>query len=259
LIMRRKLFMLTLSMALILGLALSASASWGPYVAQSVGKGNTVTIDGDLSEWRGAPGIRLGTDQAQVVRGTEWKDAKDASATVYMRWNKDYLLLAADVTDDIGALSPGRIDNGDSVGITIDIFNGSRPDLHPFLIEMTPYPPNGDWSKAVYFRYATIWQVLSSNTVVRAQKKADGSGYYLEAAIPFSDLTRDGKTLDPVADRSVFFALILTDCDDGSTRKTVLQNTRTSWNPVSNWYSKPEEFTSLIFRGDGSGEVKIAD
>ena len=46
--MRRKLFMLTLSMALILGLALSASASWGPYVTQSVGKGSTATIDGDL-------------------------------------------------------------------------------------------------------------------------------------------------------------------------------------------------------------------
>ncbi|MGI6083444.1 MAG: sugar-binding protein, partial [Limnochordia bacterium] len=208
--MRHKVFILTLSMALIMSLGFAASASWGPYIAQSVGKGNTVTIDGDLSEWRGAAGIRLGTDQAQVVRGTDWKDAKDASATVYMRWTKDYLLLAADVTDDVGALSPGRIDNGDSVGITIDIFNGSRPDLQPFLIEMTPYPPNGDWSQAVYFRYASVWQVLSSTTIVRANKKADNSGYYLEAAIPLSDLTRDNKTLDPVADRSVFFALILT-------------------------------------------------
>ena len=57
------------------------------------------------------------------------------------------------------------------MGITIDIFSGSRPDLHPFLIEMTPYPPNGDGAKPIYFRYATIWQVLSSNTVVRAQKR----------------------------------------------------------------------------------------
>ena len=64
------------------------------------------------------------------------------------------------------AFSPGRIDNGDSVGITIDIFNGSRPDLQPFLVEMTPYPPNGDWNQSVLFRYATVWQVLSSNTIV---------------------------------------------------------------------------------------------
>lgn len=247
-----------LTVALMFAHGSVASASWKPYVARSVGAGNTITIDGDLSDWRGVPGIRLGTDQAQVVRGS-WSGASDLSGTVYLQWNSEYLLVAADVTDNVGVLSPGRIDNGDSVGITIDIFNGSRPDLQPFLVEMTPYPPNGDWNQSVLFRYATVWQVLSSNAIVRAQTRSDGSGYYLEAAIPFSDLTRDGKTLDPVADRSVFISVILTDSDDGSSRKSVLQNTRTEWNPVSNWYREPEEFTSLIFRGNGAGDVKIGD
>jgi hypothetical protein len=256
--MRRKNLVLALSMVFILALGSVVSASWKPYAAQSVGNGKTITIDGDLSDWAGTPGIKLGNDEAQAVRGA-WNGADDSSGTMYLKWNKEYLLLAADVTDDAGVLSPGRIDNGDSVGITIDIFNGSRPDLQPFLIEMTPYPPDGDWSKSVYFRHATVWTVLSSNAIVRAKKKDDDSGYYLEAAIPLSDLSRDGKTLEPVADRSVFFCLILTDCDDGTSRKSVLQNTRTSWNPVSNWYKVPEEFTSLIFRGDGAGSVEIGE
>lgn len=249
---------IALCVVLIVALGSVASASWQPYVARTVGQGNTITIDGDLSDWRGVPGIRLGNDENQVVRGS-WNGASDSSGTIYMQWTEEYLLLAADVTDDAGILSTGRIDNGDSVGITIDIFNGSRPDLQPFLVEITPYPPDGDWDQSVYFRHATVWTVLNSNAIVRAKEKEDGKGYFLEAAIPFSDLSRDGKTLDPVTDRSVFFTLILTDSDDGISRKSVLQNTRTSWNPVSNWYQQPNEFTSLIFRGDGAGNVTIGD
>lgn len=256
--MKRRIALVTFCFVLVFALGSVASAQWQPYIAQSVGAGRTVTLDGDLSEWRGVPGIRFGHDEAQVVRGT-WDGPEDLSGTVYLQWTTDYLLVAADVTDDIGILSTGRIDNGDSVGITIDIFNGSRPDRNPFLVEMTPYPPGGNWDEAVLFRYAIAWQRLTPNTIVRAKAKEDGSGYYLEAAIPFSDLSQDGKTLDPITDRSVFIAVILSDSDDGATRKSVLQNTRTSWNPVSNWYREPVEFTSLIFRGNGSGNVVVAD
>lgn len=257
--MRRHVLVLMLSCVWIVALSAMASAAWQPYVARSVGEGNTITIDGDLSDWHGISGITLGTDPAQVVRGT-WDGPQDSSGTFYLQWTKDYLLLAADVTDDVGLLSPGRIDNGDSVGLTIDIFNGSRPDVHPFLVEVTPYPPGGNWDEAVLFRHAVTWQHIgSSNTIVRAQEKDSGNGYYLEAAIPFSDLTQEGKTLDPVADRSVFFSLILTDSDGNSSRKSVLLNTRTEANPVADWFRVPVEFTSLIFRGDGSGQVKIGD
>lgn len=256
--MKNRVSVLVLSLVLVLSVASVASASWKPYIALSVGSSNTITIDGDLSDWRNVPGIKLGHDESQVVRGF-WNGPEDLSGTVYLQWTTDYLLLAADVTDDVGILSPGRIDNGDSVGITIDLFNGTRPDLNSLLLEMTPYPPNDDWNRATLFRLASVWRSLTSNAVVRAQTKTDGTGYYLEAAIPFTDLSQAGKTLNPLEDRSVFFNVILTDSDGGPDRKSVLQNTRTSWNPVSNWYTVPVEFTSLIFRGDGSGHVKITD
>ena len=251
--MNQRLLTVALCMVLVLGLAGSVVAS--EYIALSVGQNETVTIDGDLSDWIVdgefvVPAIVL-NEKAQAVRGdSAWQGPEDSSGKVYFRWTKDYLLVAADVVDDKGTLG-GRPDNGDSVGVTI-IVDGIRN----LITEMTPYPPDGDWSKAVLFREGGPWTSFPSNTIVRATEKADGQGYYLEAAIPWSDLTLQGNSVDPMQG-SVLFNVIISDSDDGSSRKSVLLNTRSESNPVTAWVNNLDQFMPLVLTGDGAGSVVV--
>ena len=242
------LLLLCLSLVLMLGSVVIAAE----YVAVSGGK---VVIDGNLSDWQTGgkfivPAI-VCNDKAQAVRGdTAWTDANDSSGLIYLRWTNDYLLLAADVTDDVGTLA-SRPDNGDSIGIDITIGKNAT-----VLIEMTPYPPNGDWNQAVLARDAGPMTTYSANIYVRAIAKADGKGYYLEAALPWSELKVGDVSFNPLNSIPVtMFNVIVTDSDDGVARKSVLLNTRSASNPVTSWYRLLTQLIPIVFSGDGVGEV----
>lgn len=246
------LFFLSL-MVLILSVSVLAAQD---YTADSVA--GKIIIDGNLADWTVNNSIKsavihFGTEE-QLVRQSGWTNSADSSGKIYLNWTKDYLVVAADVTDDTAALCKDatgiKIDSGDSIGITF-----LMPDTTTLMIELTPYPENGVWDQSILFRQGTTWTKFNSTTVVRAKVKADGKGYILEAAIPFRELVLNGQKVDPIAAKSVPFTVILTDCDNGVARESVLQNNRTAENKLKSWFKQPNEFATLNFAGVGEGSV----
>lgn len=81
-------------------------------------------LDGQLDEWRDAPGALVLDRREQVTHGgTAWKSPADLSARVWLAWRGDGLYLAAEVTDDQSRQS-GRgaeIFKGDNVQLFLDL------------------------------------------------------------------------------------------------------------------------------------------
>ncbi len=241
----------------LLVLVLSVSVMAAPdYTADSVA--GKLVIDGDLKDWAvngnmKSAALNFGTEE-QLVRQSGWTNSTDSSGKIYLNWTKDYLVVAADITDDVAALckdtSGIKIDSGDSIGLTF-----LMPDTTTLMIELTPYPEKGAWDQAILFRQGTTWTKFNSTAVVRGKTKPDGKGYLLEAAIPFKELVLNGQKVDPAAAKSVPFTVILTDCDDGIARESVLQHNRTAENKLKSWFKQPNEFATLSFAGTGEGSV----
>ncbi len=247
-----KIKVLVLLSLLVLSVAAMAAEN---HTADSVA--GKIVIDGNLDDWavNGKPksvAVDFGTEE-QLVRQSGWTDPADSSGKIYLNWTKEYLVVAADITDDVPALckdtSGIRIDSGDSIGLTF-----LMPDYTSLMIEMTPYPENDDWKQAILFRQGITWTEFDSTAVVRAKAKTDGTGYYFEAAIPFKELVLNGQKVDPAA-KSVPFTVILTDCDNGIERESVLQHNRTTANKLKSWFKQPNEFGTLNFAGAGEGSV----
>ncbi len=252
--MRSRLAYLLLSLGLVF--SVGSVVAGAEYTAASAG--GKVVIDGNLSDWQAngkfvAPAIVLNAKE-QAVRGDNvWSGPADSSAQVYVRWTKDYLLVAADVTDDVGILG-GRVDNGDSIGV--DILAGGGTSILDFLAELTPYPVNGDWNQAVLFRsWGGSFATLPTKTIVRATTKAGGKGYYLEAAIPWSDMKQGDRAVNAQSGSRIMFNIILTDADNASARESVLLNTRSASNLTAAWYNDAAQFMPLVLAGDGAGTV----
>ncbi|MGE5606534.1 MAG: sugar-binding protein [Bacteroidota bacterium] len=245
------LFLFSLMMLVVSVSAIAAQ----DFTADSVA--GKIVIDGNLDDWavNGKPksaALDFGTEE-QLVRQSGWVNPADSSGKIYLNWTQEYLVVAADITDDAPALCKDttgiRIDSGDSIGLTF-----LMPDYTSLMIEMTPYPENGDWKQAILFRQGITWTKFDSTAVVRAKAKADGKGYFFEAAIPFKELVLNGQKVDPAA-KSVPFTVILTDCDNGIARESVLQHNRTAANKLKSWFKQPNEFATLNFAGSGEGSV----
>jgi hypothetical protein len=63
-----------------------------------------IKIDGDLSEWKDVPGVKMAEEKfffvGQGMSSAKWKGPKDLSATFKLQWDTEFLYIAVDVTDD---------------------------------------------------------------------------------------------------------------------------------------------------------------
>jgi hypothetical protein len=151
------------------------------------------TIDGDLAEWSGVAAV---SSAYRVYSVAGWDGSEDLTAVWQLAWDNNNLYVAVTVTDDVHVqtASGNQIFRGDSVDMQfdtnrdVDFGNGLSPD--DFQITLSP----GDFagSSPSAFRYqgttgGAILDAAGGNSVTVAAQQA-GTGYTLEAAIPWTDL-----------------------------------------------------------------------
>ena len=89
-----------------------------------------IEIDGNLGEWGQVPGAISVSDEAQVTFGKgAWQGPKDMSGTVKLAWRREYLFVAASITDDVirQDQAGSNLWKGDHVEVYLDV----KPDADP--------------------------------------------------------------------------------------------------------------------------------
>ncbi len=115
---------------------------------------DSVTLDGDLSEWNLDSGAVV-KDAEQVIRDvTFWQGENDLSMTVYAGYNEENLYLAFDVTEDTpyGAIEMLPIDGEDNLKLYISTDPTADPArtgyaTNDFLVYMIM--DEGYWDTAI--------------------------------------------------------------------------------------------------------------
>ena len=192
-------------------------------------------IDGLLAEWKGRPAY---LSAFRVYTAPDWNGEESLTAVWYLAWDADNLYLAVDVTDDVHVQTQtgNQVFRGDSVEIQVDTnYTARATGLNPAVYQLLFSP--GDFQtlppSAVRLRGNEIGQIRDApghNIIVAARQTA--SGYTLEAAVPWSDLS-----LIPRERLVLGFALNANDNDTlGTARQEVMMSnvpTRLLTNPSS--------------------------
>jgi Carbohydrate family 9 binding domain-like len=95
-----------------------SAAPWA--TAYAVKRTEPIRIDGDLSEWTHVPGVKMAEEKfffaGQGMSAAHWKGAADLSAVFKLRWDRDYLYVAIEVTDDDVTEPHGSLTTGTETG-----------------------------------------------------------------------------------------------------------------------------------------------
>lgn len=185
-------------------------------------------IDGSLAEWGGVDTV---SSAYRVYSVAGWDGSDDLTAVWQLAWDNSNLYVAVTVTDDIHVqtASGNQIFRGDSVDMQFDTArnadfgDGLSPD--DFQITLSP----GDFGSSVptAFRYrgtagGAILDAPGGNSVTVAAQQT-GTGYTLEAAIPWTDLN-----VTPTTGMIVGLAL---NANDNDTPGTAVQEVMISHVP----------------------------
>ena len=218
-------------------LLLPASSRANPHLRVDVPRAlESVEIDALFSEWDSAPWHYLapGAPYVSTEANSQLQDdgpieppdtpltAADLSGRFSLQWNPDGLYLAARITDNIHDTSgaePWQWYVKDAVTLFLDVpFDGDGPAWitgdHAFSFVADPaLPPGGRWWRHGDGQGHREMPPPDSVTLaVRLTEK----GYDLEAAVPLELLTDLTPAWHPpLLDRTVGFALIVTDPDGG--------------------------------------------
>ncbi|NIM06674.1 MAG: tetratricopeptide repeat protein, partial [Armatimonadetes bacterium] len=163
-----------------------------------------------LDEWTNLSPLRLGTDPAHVKHHPYWAGPLDCSAIAWLAWNEEFLYFAVDVTDSVfhqGHYDFSYIWENDSVQVALD----------PLLDHSIGAYANDDrefgWALAMSKSVTFCWQgpgapceVPEMNAAV--VKKSNGSGWTLEAAIPWERIG-----IHPETGRRLGFTWMVNDSD----------------------------------------------
>jgi len=186
-------------------------------------------IDGDLTEWKEIPPMLLNSRQ-QMVRGPESWTPGDASASVRLMLDTDYIYLAAYISDDdpmINPHPPNMIWKGDSLELYMGFAGPSKRTVLDKNVEFQiGIAPTCSLERPIVFLYHK--DILLDDARVAARKTP--KGYAIEAAIPLSCLG------NPVISNGMLLALdaALDDLDHDD------------WAPAGN-----EPGCSLMWNGTG--------
>jgi hypothetical protein len=173
-----------------------------------------IKLDGDLSEWQDAMPFAL--NQAwQVKEIKDWGGTDDLSGKGYLKWDRDYLYLSLDVTDnvhrqdDLGSATW----RGDGIQFSIDPGFSERPGkygYHELGVALHE-------SKVTNWRWSAAYgmDVGELKDLQCAIARRDTHTCY-EMAIPWSDLIDDPTKIGPGS--VIGFSLLIND-NDGAGRR----------------------------------------
>ncbi len=195
------------------------------------------TIDGSLSEWGSVAAVR---SDNRVYSVAGWDGSEDLTAVWQLAWDNGNLYVAVTVTDDthVQTASGNQIFRGDSVDMQFDTARNADfgDGLSPDDFQITLSPGNFAGSGPSAFRYqgtasGAILDAPGGNNVTVAAQQT-GSGYTLEAAIPWLDLN-----LEPSEGLTIGLALNANDNDTPGTavQEVMMSNmpNRTLTNPTT--------------------------
>jgi len=177
---------------------------------------SAVSVDADLSEWKGAAPIVLtsrASRNVEVLLGYVRDDA-DASGEFYLAWDDDYLYIAGRIKDDemVCGKSGDKIYQDDCVEVFFDVDkNGFYFNRNPndYQLGLAPTGPGG---------LPQIWAWGYRNAVPKgvlyAARPVPG-GYDIELAIPFAEI----NNFIPGGGKSVLFSISIHDRDKNGKAK----------------------------------------
>ena len=172
-----------------------------------------IDIDGviDPDEWRGAVSFALDRP-SQVKLIPDWGGTDDLSATVYTKWDADYLYLAASVTDNThyNPYSPSLSWQGDGIQFAVDPGRAQGPGTIKGTENSIAL--NSDSGAVMKTGGYGAGNLQDS----RVEIKRDGNHTNYEMAIKWSDILPAGMT--PASGTNVGFSFLVND-NDGSVRR----------------------------------------
>lgn len=211
----------------------------GPYMVARYMRAGQFVLDGQLIEWD-TPGI----DLTIAHMGPEmWTGPTDLSGTAWLGWDEQNLYLAAKVIDDahVQTQTSWEMFRGDSVELWIDAdlqgdFDQTQGDADDWQFGLSP----GDFlvlrpEGVVYIPVRD----LNLNRQIAVTAQPDGSGYTLEASIPWSILH-----IQPQHGMVLGYTIDLSDNDVPGTAQ---QQTEVTHNPRFR-FNDPTTFGNLILQ-----------
>jgi hypothetical protein len=172
--------------ALPLALVLTSNAALADTIPIEIVDRGTVRIfpDGRLGEWRRLTELIGLNSRAQIVSGADrWTGEADASVGFALARDDQYLYVAAEVRDDQIVRTREHRPVDDALVISLGAMAGAR--TVGYDIAIYPGVP-GSYAGAVEFRGARSGAVPGAR--VSEENLSDGSGFTIEAQIPWSSL-----------------------------------------------------------------------
>jgi beta-mannanase len=209
------------------------------YAAQANG---VVKLDGSLGAWKNCQPIVM-ADESYFKEGLTWGGPQALSGKLYLMYDKEFLYVAADVTDKLPLMNKrerGDIWNGDAIELVFSTDPGANRSRDSF--DRTDFQVGfgtGD-GKGVK---PSIWNWQRRRSPTGSEifvKRADKPlGYILEAKIPWSFF----GSFVPSAGTKVGFDVAIDDADRSGERERQL-----IWNGDYYFYKDPSVWGTLEFK-----------
>ncbi|MDR0336591.1 MAG: beta-galactosidase, partial [Planctomycetaceae bacterium] len=168
-----------------------------------------LNIDGSRDDWPGQPPIRIAENR--MVLGT---DSAGMSAAFRVAWDAENLYVFVDVTDKTSGKSNVKgadLWQGDCVELFVGYENLDKPGNLIFSDRQILLGANPKENDQTFIRNAPKQQKNIKRSVTL---KPDGTGYYLETAIPFTLLG-----FIPKEGQEILFDIAIDDSEDGQSRQ----------------------------------------
>jgi beta-mannanase len=201
-----------------------------------------VKFDGSLKEWKGCQPIVM-ADASYFKEGITWGGPKDLSGKLSLMWDKEFLYLAADVTDKVPFMNKkerGDIWNGDAIEIVFSTDPGAKRERESF--DRTDFQVgfgtgDGKMVKPSIWNWQRRRSPTGSEIFVKRVDKP--LGYVLEAKIPWSFF----GGFVPSAGTKIGFDVAIDDADQAAERERQL-----IWNGDYYFYKDPSVWGILEFK-----------
>ncbi len=215
-------------------------------------------IDGDLSDWpAGLPAIHLGKRSQIVAERDEWEGPGDASARVWVGWDKEWLYLAAEIYDDVHVeeATGFTVYNNDGLEVYIDTARETGRKRDTYTERQFQYGlfPTAGEDVAFEFHHTKLPSAGARIKINRSPKRGQRlnpdevnlkPNMIIEASIPMSELG-----LDPLPGMELGFSVALNDDDSPQFIHPFTQDLQMQWSRQRNVWQRPSAFVSLWLFG----------
>ena len=201
-----------------------------------------IVIDGDLSDFTGAPAIVL-EQKSQVVAGKLlWKGPETASAKIFITYDKTNLYIGADIQSmnpQFNTQRDAEIYNGDCLELYFGTDN-SNPERTSYAI--TDYQiglsPGKKGDKPQVYSFTDKGEIPGGKIATKAKL----GGYTLEAQIPLAFLYK----INVAKGKSIGFEAALDDTGAGGSTRAI----QLTFTESDKAWQNPAVWGSLTFGGD---------